>query len=40
MSGLATKTVLAGRDSRISVPLPTTSTIGLPLAGIWLGSPA
>src|SRR5947209_5822819 len=38
-SGLATKTVPAAAVRRISVPLPTSSTIGAPLAGIWLAPP-
>src|SRR6185437_2813363 len=39
MSGLAMKTVAAGAVRRISVPLLTSSTIGAPLAPIWLEPP-
>ncbi len=39
MSGLAMKTVAAGAERRIKVPLFTSSTIGAPLAAIWLAPP-
>src|SRR5437660_5442666 len=39
MSGLATKTVAAGRGRWISVPLPSSSTIGGPVGRILAGTP-
>src|SRR5438477_7356820 len=39
MSGLAMKTVAAGAERRIKVPLLTSSTIGAPLAATWLAPP-